>query len=153
MWLQTTRYIRFKEGIKNVLTMSSPPESKKKERTKISMLLQPLLNVKHKNIAVDKREWLGKKGRGQDCLARQGLKPLEYPVTGSDGCGQLPVGVWLTVRIVVQHALRCATNLNEVLLYHQKIKIKRQWTSLRLSNMKRYCPAILSKPLLQQKNH
>ena len=54
------------------LTMSSPPESKKKERTKISMLLQPLLNVKHKNIAVDKREWLGKKGRGQDCLARQG---------------------------------------------------------------------------------
>lgn len=66
MWLQTTRYIRFKEGIKNVLTMSSsPPESKKKERTKISMLLQPLLNVKQKNIAVDKREWLGKKGSGQ----------------------------------------------------------------------------------------
>ena len=93
MWLQTTRYIRFKEGIKHVLTMSSPTELKKKERTKTSMLLQPLLNVKHKNIAVDKREWLGKKGRGQDCLARQGLKPLEYPVTGSDGCGQLPVRV------------------------------------------------------------
>ena len=68
MWLQTTRYIRFKEGIKNVLTMSSPPETKKKERTKISML-QPPLNVKQKNIAVDKREWLGKKGSGQayDC--------------------------------------------------------------------------------------
>ena len=45
--------------------MSSPPESKKKERTKISMLLQPLLNVKQKNIAADKREWLGKKGSGQ----------------------------------------------------------------------------------------
>lgn len=25
MWLQTTRYIRFNEGIKNVLTMSSLP--------------------------------------------------------------------------------------------------------------------------------
>ena len=72
MWLQTTRYIRFKEGIKHVLTMSSPTELKKKERTKTSMLLQPLLNVKQKNIAVDKREWLGKKGSGQDCLTRQG---------------------------------------------------------------------------------
>ena len=41
---------------------------------------------------------------------------MDYLVTGSGGWGQLPVGVWLTVRIVVQYDLQRATNLSEVLL-------------------------------------
>jgi len=30
----------------------------------------------------------------------------------SGGWGQLLIGVWFTVRVVVQYALRCATNLS-----------------------------------------
>ena len=56
-------------------------------------------------------------------LSPSGVKsPVDYSVTGSGGWGQLPVGVWLTMRIVVQYALQCATNLSEVLLCHQKKK-------------------------------
>ena len=53
-------------------------------------------------------------------LAHRGEKPLDYPITGSGGWGQLPVRVWLIVRIIVQYALWCATNLSEVLLRHEK---------------------------------
>ena len=46
---------------------------------------------------------------------------MDYSVNGSGGWGQLLVRVKLTVKIVVQYALRRATNLSEVLPCHKKI--------------------------------
>ena len=58
--------------------------------------------------------------------------------------GQLLVGVWSIVRIVVQYALRRATNLSEVLLRHKKKEKKDAFLNVRGFKCQKLFPLIVS---------
>jgi hypothetical protein len=63
-------------------------------------------------------------GHEDKLLSPSRVKALGLPGTGSGRWGQLPVGVLLTVMIVVQYALRRAIDLSKILLRYQKKKKK-----------------------------